>query len=301
MARYGEEHKEATRQRIVEAAGSRLKQDGIDGSGVSILMKDTGLTNGAFYAHFASKEALVTVTIADQLRQQLEEYSPGRRPRGRRAVRAPVPVDRTPRRSRSRLPFRGRCSTRSGASANHQARLHRRDSGLVDQFASLLTRRGTPLGASDGARRLRAARRHAATVPSHRRPPARRCGARTGHHQRAGLLAAALDRLTHGAAGKTARLPDGLGHTGGRGVSCPQRDLADVLDRGAAHEQGHAAGPGGSRPPARLSSIHPGIAASSAPAPRQSTAGPRAVAAVVGDHAGCELVTLKYDGLPGPP
>ena len=32
MARYGKEHKQATRRRIVEAAGRRLKRDGIDGS-----------------------------------------------------------------------------------------------------------------------------------------------------------------------------------------------------------------------------------------------------------------------------
>lgn len=74
MARYGKEHKEATRRRIVEAAGERLKRDGIDGSGVSALMADAGLTNGAFYAHFSSKEDLVATAVADQLHQQLERY-----------------------------------------------------------------------------------------------------------------------------------------------------------------------------------------------------------------------------------
>ena len=33
VARYGKEHKEATRRRIIEAAGRRFKCDGIDGSG----------------------------------------------------------------------------------------------------------------------------------------------------------------------------------------------------------------------------------------------------------------------------
>src|SRR5687767_6168571 len=74
MARYGKEHKDATRRRIIEAAGQRLKRDGIDGSGVSVLMADAGLTNGAFYSHFASKEELVATAIADQLHQQLERY-----------------------------------------------------------------------------------------------------------------------------------------------------------------------------------------------------------------------------------
>jgi TetR/AcrR family transcriptional repressor of nem operon len=69
MARYGKQHKEATRSRIIEAAGRRLKHDGIDGSGVTALMADAGLTNGAFYAHFASKgSARCTRTGAEPVR-----------------------------------------------------------------------------------------------------------------------------------------------------------------------------------------------------------------------------------------
>jgi TetR/AcrR family transcriptional regulator, transcriptional repressor for nem operon len=75
MARYGKEHKQTTRRRIIEAAGRRLKRDGIDGSGVATLMAEAGLTNGAFYAHFDSKEDLVASTVADQLRAQREAYS----------------------------------------------------------------------------------------------------------------------------------------------------------------------------------------------------------------------------------
>jgi AcrR family transcriptional regulator len=75
MARYAKEHKQASRRRIIEAAGRRLKRDGIDGSGVSTLMADAGLTNGAFYAHFDSKEDLVATTVADQLSGQRERYS----------------------------------------------------------------------------------------------------------------------------------------------------------------------------------------------------------------------------------
>jgi TetR/AcrR family transcriptional regulator, transcriptional repressor for nem operon len=68
--RYGKDQKQATRQRIVEAAGRRFKQDGIDGAGVAAVMSDAGLTNGAFYAHFTSKEDLVANVLADQLRDQ---------------------------------------------------------------------------------------------------------------------------------------------------------------------------------------------------------------------------------------
>ncbi|MDX8036032.1 TetR/AcrR family transcriptional regulator [Lentzea sp. BCCO 10_0856] len=81
MVRYGKEHKLETRQRIIDTAGRRLKRDGIDGSGVATLMKDAGLTNGAFYAHFASKEDLVATVVVDQLRDQCERLAavePGR-------------------------------------------------------------------------------------------------------------------------------------------------------------------------------------------------------------------------------
>ncbi|MFF1544375.1 TetR/AcrR family transcriptional regulator [Streptomyces sp. NPDC058291] len=82
MVRYGKEHKSETRRRIIETAGRRFKQDGIDGSGVSTLMKDAGLTNGAFYAHFESKNDLVATAIADQLTAQAEQVvaqaAPGR-------------------------------------------------------------------------------------------------------------------------------------------------------------------------------------------------------------------------------
>jgi TetR/AcrR family transcriptional repressor of nem operon len=72
--RYGKGHKQATRQRILEAAGRRFKQDGIDGAGVAAVMSDAGLTNGAFYAHFTSKEDLVANVLADQLRAQRQSF-----------------------------------------------------------------------------------------------------------------------------------------------------------------------------------------------------------------------------------
>src|SRR5215203_7258700 len=79
--RYGKERNQETRRRIIQTAGRRFKRDGIDGSGIATLMSDAGLTNGAFYAHFASKEDLVATTVADQLRAQRGSFSalaPGR-------------------------------------------------------------------------------------------------------------------------------------------------------------------------------------------------------------------------------
>ncbi|MGW2386331.1 TetR/AcrR family transcriptional regulator [Streptomyces sp. NPDC001658] len=82
MVRYTKEHKQQTRQRIIATAGRRLKQDGIDGSGVATLMKDAGLTNGTLYAYFSSKDHLVATAVADQMRAQHEgivaQAAPGR-------------------------------------------------------------------------------------------------------------------------------------------------------------------------------------------------------------------------------
>src|SRR6476469_8128426 len=78
--RYAKDQKQATRQRIIDTAGRRFKRDGIDGSGIATLMADAGLTNGAFYAHFASKADLVATVVADQLDKQADSYtslSPG--------------------------------------------------------------------------------------------------------------------------------------------------------------------------------------------------------------------------------
>lgn len=84
--RYSKGHKQATRQRILEAAGRRFKQDGIDGAGLATVMSDAGLTNGAFYAHFSSKEDLVANVLADQLRAQRQSFDA--QPSGRAGLEA---------------------------------------------------------------------------------------------------------------------------------------------------------------------------------------------------------------------
>ncbi len=67
MARYGKQHKGDTRQRIVDTASRRFRAEGVDGVGIASLMAEAGLTNGAFYAHFASKEDLVRDAMVEAL------------------------------------------------------------------------------------------------------------------------------------------------------------------------------------------------------------------------------------------
>src|SRR5207237_10709908 len=51
--------KEVTHERIVAAAARATRRTGYDGTGVAEIMKEVGLTHGGFYAHFASREAML--------------------------------------------------------------------------------------------------------------------------------------------------------------------------------------------------------------------------------------------------
>jgi TetR/AcrR family transcriptional repressor of nem operon len=57
------EQKAATRAAILDLASQRLRAEGLGGNGVQRLMRDLGLTHGAFYAHFPSKEALEVAAL----------------------------------------------------------------------------------------------------------------------------------------------------------------------------------------------------------------------------------------------
>jgi len=59
MKRAGSRSKEATHDRIVEAAARAIRRSGYNGTGVADIMKDAGLTHGGFYAHFGSREAML--------------------------------------------------------------------------------------------------------------------------------------------------------------------------------------------------------------------------------------------------
>lgn len=51
--------KEASHERIVSVAARAIRRSGYDGTGVADIMKEAGLTHGAFYAHFESREAML--------------------------------------------------------------------------------------------------------------------------------------------------------------------------------------------------------------------------------------------------
>jgi TetR/AcrR family transcriptional regulator, transcriptional repressor for nem operon len=56
--------KQQSREVILQSAARRLREKGILGAGVADVMQGAGLTVGGFYAHFASKGALIDEALA---------------------------------------------------------------------------------------------------------------------------------------------------------------------------------------------------------------------------------------------
>jgi TetR/AcrR family transcriptional repressor of nem operon len=57
--------KKESHDRIVDAAARAIRRSGYEGTGVADIMKEAGLTHGAFYAHFESRDAML-VEAADR-------------------------------------------------------------------------------------------------------------------------------------------------------------------------------------------------------------------------------------------
>ncbi|RJT47147.1 TetR/AcrR family transcriptional regulator [Rahnella woolbedingensis] len=67
--RYESEHKPKIRERIVKEAAKAIRAKGPLQVSVAGVMSKAGLTHGGFYAHFASKEALIEAAIEQMFNQ----------------------------------------------------------------------------------------------------------------------------------------------------------------------------------------------------------------------------------------
>ncbi|GGJ69553.1 TetR/AcrR family transcriptional regulator [Deinococcus aquiradiocola] len=63
MPRYAPQHREHTRERILDAASRAYLRAGLSGVSVQSVMQDAGLTHGGFYAHFENRDALVAAAL----------------------------------------------------------------------------------------------------------------------------------------------------------------------------------------------------------------------------------------------
>ena len=74
MARYDKGHRDTTRRHILDVASSQFRESGIAAVGLAGIMAEAGLTNGAFYTHFASKEDLVRAVLLDALERREQRH-----------------------------------------------------------------------------------------------------------------------------------------------------------------------------------------------------------------------------------
>lgn len=70
--RYSAEHKAQTREKLLQSSGALAKRGGFASTGVDGLMKAVGLSGGAFYGHFASKDELFAAIVERELSHSLE-------------------------------------------------------------------------------------------------------------------------------------------------------------------------------------------------------------------------------------
>ena len=64
------------RRRILAAAATLFRDRGFDAVTVADIMRDAGLTHGAFYGYYASKQDLIAAALADALQGSAADQAP---------------------------------------------------------------------------------------------------------------------------------------------------------------------------------------------------------------------------------
>lgn len=76
--RMPSDKKAKTQNRILDVAARAIRQHGYHGVGVADLMKEAGLTHGGFYAHFASRNAMLVKAIERAARDSAQRIQKAR-------------------------------------------------------------------------------------------------------------------------------------------------------------------------------------------------------------------------------
>lgn len=72
--RYPRDHKDASRQHLIERGGSHAKKHGFNASGMASLAASAGVTTGALYKHFDGKADLFAAVISAELERTARMY-----------------------------------------------------------------------------------------------------------------------------------------------------------------------------------------------------------------------------------
>ena len=73
--RYPKDHKDSSRQRLIELGGSHAKKHGFSESGMASLAAAAGVTTGALYKHFEGKADLFVALITAELERTAQMYN----------------------------------------------------------------------------------------------------------------------------------------------------------------------------------------------------------------------------------
>jgi TetR/AcrR family transcriptional repressor of nem operon len=73
---HSQAEKAASRERILEAAARQIGERGLDSVGVAELMQSAGLTKGAFYGHFESRDAMIAEAARRAMEKGQEKLDP---------------------------------------------------------------------------------------------------------------------------------------------------------------------------------------------------------------------------------
>jgi TetR/AcrR family transcriptional repressor of nem operon len=65
--------------RVLDAAAGQIRRGGLSGASIAAVMAEAGLTHGAFYAHFDSKEELEAAAFAHAIQVERPRWVPRRR------------------------------------------------------------------------------------------------------------------------------------------------------------------------------------------------------------------------------
>lgn len=72
--RYPPGHKQASRTRLVEAGAALAKKEGFSNTGMDAIMAAAGMTTGAFYSQFHSKQELLQAIVEHELAKTLTAF-----------------------------------------------------------------------------------------------------------------------------------------------------------------------------------------------------------------------------------
>ncbi|MFM0109966.1 TetR/AcrR family transcriptional regulator [Paraburkholderia nemoris] len=88
---YSQAQKAESRQRVLENASRQIRENGIEALGVAECMRSAGLTHGAFYGHFSSRDALILEALehaVSQSEKRMASIASGAAKRGETPLQA---------------------------------------------------------------------------------------------------------------------------------------------------------------------------------------------------------------------